>query len=63
MGKYAQRMLELTADTEVEENHNKLGKKSKKILSPLGIQFGGCTDEDKDCMCQDNNIFYAPLLP
>ena len=41
-------MLDLTADTEVDENHNKLDKKSKEILSPLGIRFGRCTDEDRD---------------
>ena len=41
-------MLDLTADTKVDENHNKLDKKSKRILSPLGIQFGGCIDKDED---------------
>ena len=48
MEKYAQRMLNLMADTEVDKNHNKLDKKSRKIFSPLGIRFGGCSDEDKD---------------
>ena len=47
--KYAKRMLDPTADTNVDENHKKLDKKSKKILSPLGVQFGGYTAEDKDC--------------
>ena len=48
MGKYAKRMLDITADTEVDENHNKLDEKSKKILSPLGIRFVGYTAGEKD---------------
>ena len=49
MEKYATIMLDLTADTDVDENLNKLDKKSRKILLLLGIRFGGYTARDKDC--------------
>ena len=49
MEKYATRMLDLTADTDVDENLNKLDEKSGKILLLLGIRFGGYTARDKDC--------------
>ena len=48
MEKYATRMLDLTADTQVDENHEKLDKNTKEIMSPLGIRFGGYTDKDRD---------------
>ena len=57
MEKYDLRMLDLTADNKVDENHNKLDKKSKMILSQLGIRFGGCTDKDKDCMHHNFNDY------
>ena len=62
MEKYTTRMLDLTADTKVEENHNKLDKRTKEILSPLGIKFGVCTDRDhcllaQDCMYHDCNDY------
>ena len=41
-------MLDLTADTQVDENHDKLDKNTKEIMSPLGIRSGGFTDEDRD---------------
>ena len=46
--KYAQRMLDLTTDTQVDKNYSKLNKKTREILSPLGIQFEGYTDKDKE---------------
>ena len=40
-------MLDLTADTKVDENHNKLDKTSEKILPPLEIQFGDVQTKTK----------------
>jgi hypothetical protein len=64
MEKYATRMLDLTADTQVDENHDKLDQNTKEITSPLGIRFGECTDEDRDhrllaqdCMYHDCNDY------
>ena len=37
MEEYVQRMPDLTADTEVNENHNKLDTTSKERLSPLRV--------------------------
>ena len=37
MEKYVTIILDLTADTQVNENNSKLDKKTKEILSPLGI--------------------------
>ena len=41
MEKYAQRMLDLMSDTEVDENHNKLDKKSRKDIVPAGNTIWG----------------------
>ena len=52
-------MLDLMKDTKVDGNHNKLDKKSKEILSPLGIRFGRCTDKDRDhCLLAQDCIYH-----
>ena len=64
MKKYAQRMLDLIADIEVDKNYSKLGKKNSEILAPLGIRSGECSDGDtdhhfltQDCMLHECNAY------
>ena len=59
MEKYATRMLVLTADTQVDKNHDKLDKNTRKNWSPLGIRSDGCTDKDRDyCLLAQDCIYH-----
>jgi len=62
---YATKHLDMTADVEIDENHQKLDPQNKRTTSsPLGRRFSEAPDIDmdhrhlaQDCMCHDCNNY------
>ena len=45
---YAENILDMTADVEIDQGHQKLDEYKLTSSSPLGIRYAECTDKDTD---------------